>query len=522
MEDVVPIPNIRELINQGVFFDETYSNSPVCCPSRASFVSGKHAHKIKHVKSDYRNYSVNGAWNNFEGVDKDYDQTLFDLMAKLGGYQVHLSGKRDWTEGSHSLNIMLGSWTMYTKFPYDSHLTGGWNDQGNTCRSNGTVLPGNQSAHSGDWNFIRESLSWVENHISNNSNQPFMTYIGTQIAHPPYVTNDFWFNKIDPDRISVPDWDSLEDMHPCDFQSVMLKGCIPPDDQKEWFYSKERRRRIRRIYYAMIAEFDAMVGEYVERLKQLDVLKDTVFVIISDHGDMNMEHQQFYKTSPFEASVRVPMIFSWPGNRDYLQSALQMRRPTQLLDLFPTFLDIAKVERSRWPTYLDGDSLFPGLNGGSFDNSSRVILSQFHGNENAMSWYMIRYNNWKYIKYGTGSEVPAKLYDLESDPLESNDLLKHVDHTLIAELDNMLYNLVDPKSVSLDVAKYNKHMFKEWITSSNISWIIRAADESLRWHKSWMYDPEQSVEAINIWLESPETPLPACRHDFVYNVSAVI
>jgi hypothetical protein len=88
-------------------------------------------------------------------------ETLFDWMEKYGGYNVHLSGKRDWTEGSHSLNIMLGSWTMYTRFPYNIPQNGGWNDQGKICRSNGTIMPGNESAHQGDWNHLKESLEWI-------------------------------------------------------------------------------------------------------------------------------------------------------------------------------------------------------------------------------------------------------------------------------------------------------------------------------------------------------------------------
>ena len=61
----------------------------------------------------------------------------------------------------------------------------------------------------------------------------------------------------------------LEEMHPCDLQSSMLKGCTPvanasdPND----FYKEDQRKKIRTIYYAMIAEFDAMVGKYMDTVK---------------------------------------------------------------------------------------------------------------------------------------------------------------------------------------------------------------------------------------------------------------
>ena len=61
------------------------------------------------------------------------------------------------------------------------------------------------------------------------------------------------------------------------------------------FYSEDHRRRIRSIYYAMIAEFDSMVGEYVQTIKDAGVWEQTVLIVTSDHGDMQMEKQQFCK-----------------------------------------------------------------------------------------------------------------------------------------------------------------------------------------------------------------------------------
>ena len=57
----------------------------------------------------------------------------------------------------------------------------------------------------------------------------------------------------------------------------------------------------------MIAEFDAMVGKYVDTVKAAGVWEQTVTIVTSDHGDMQMEHQQFYKMVPYEASTRVPL-----------------------------------------------------------------------------------------------------------------------------------------------------------------------------------------------------------------------
>lgn len=91
----------------------------------------------------------------------------------------------------------------------------------------------------------------------------FLLFEGMNIVHPPYVTSQYWLNKIDPDKVDVPDWVALEELHPCQFQSSMLKGCIPTAEGKAAFYSSARRKQIRRIYLAMVAEYDSMVRKHL-------------------------------------------------------------------------------------------------------------------------------------------------------------------------------------------------------------------------------------------------------------------
>lgn len=77
-------------------------------------------------------------------------------------------------------------------------------------------------------------------------------------------------------------------------------------------YSSTRRRRVRSIYYAMILEFDSMVGAYIDAVEDAGVTNNTVMIVTSDHGDMNMEHQQFYKMVQYDASARVPLVIRMP------------------------------------------------------------------------------------------------------------------------------------------------------------------------------------------------------------------
>ena len=73
------------------------------------------------------------------------------------------------------------------------------------------------------------------------------------IVHPGYATNLYWLGKINASDVTVPYWPPLKDLHPCDFQSSVLKDCTPSDEDAASFYNESRRRKIRTIYYAMIA-----------------------------------------------------------------------------------------------------------------------------------------------------------------------------------------------------------------------------------------------------------------------------
>merc|ERR1712070_405613 len=134
----------------------------------------------------------------------------------------------------------------------------------------------------------------------------------------------------------------------------MLKGCLPSDDTAGDFYSESHRVHIRAVYLAMIAEFDAMVGEYIKAVKDAGKFNNTVFIVTSDHGDMQMEHRQFYKMVPYDASSRVPMVIM--DGRRPRQSPLVTNAVTQLIDIYPTVLSYAGIEKSKWPT-LDGNPM---------------------------------------------------------------------------------------------------------------------------------------------------------------------
>ncbi|CAJ1409210.1 unnamed protein product [Effrenium voratum] len=518
-QQAVPLPHLRWLQDQGVDFAKHYSNAPVCCPSRASFWSGRHVHNIPHHQKSSGIF-VEGAWNNHEGLPPNYTLRL-DQVLQREGYDVKMTGKLDYSAGGHSEDVYLQAWTMYTRFPYNlSKPPGGWVGESG-CVDAGEIRPGNATAHEKDWKVLRKTARWI---MERSRDKPFFVYQGMSIVHPPYRTNEFWFNKVDQSRVRVPAWDALEDLHPCDFQSSMLKGCIPPASAVgSDFYTAAHRRKIRTIYLAMIAEFDAMVGKYVEAVQAAGQMNQTVFIVTSDHGDMQMEHQQFYKMAAYEASVRVPMVIM-DGRRPQAPQA-PIRTPTQLIDIYPTVLVFAGVPRRRWPQ-LDGFPLQPLLNGKGYEDYEgygfrpTFVVSQHHGDDIGMSWFAVIRQHLKLVVWGSGQQHPHQLFDVTADPDERVNLaFKPGYESTIQEMLQELSSIVDYPHVAENVAKYGQSSMRQWMKDRN--WREELGQPHLRWHQSWAQDPLGAAKAVEDWLAGPPN-IQECRADFVWPARALI
>lgn len=75
-------------------------------------------------------------------------------------------------------------------------------------------------------------------------------------------------------------------------------------------------------------------GQLISALRKTHLLNNTVVIFTADHGELAMEHRQFYKMSMFEASSHVPLLFMGPG----LISGVQVNQLVSLVDIYPTIL----------------------------------------------------------------------------------------------------------------------------------------------------------------------------------------
>lgn len=471
---VVHLPYISYLRELGTTFLNAYTNSPICCPSRAAMWSGQFVHLTQ-------------SWNNYKCLNGNATTWMDYLEAH--GYLTKMMGKLDFTSGSHSVSNRVEAWTRDVPFLLSQ--------EGRPV----TQLVGNMSTvriMRKDWENTDKATQWIQQRAA-SSQQPFALNLGLNLPHPyrteslgptaggsTFLTSPYWLKKVSSDLITVPKWLPMSAMHPVDYYSTFTKNCSSD-------FTEEEIKGIRAFYYAMCAEADAMLGQVISALRETGLLNNTVLIYTADHGELAMEHRQFYKMSMFEGSSHVPLLIMGPG----LKSGLEADQLVSLVDLYPTVLDIAAIPA---PGFLSGHSLLPLLSrvsASSKDERPDWILSEYHGCNVNASTYMLRSGRWKYIAYADGLSVPPQLFDLTRDKEElHNVVLKFPD--VRAHLDKLLHSIIDYPKVSATVHVYNKKAFGAWRQSvgRNYSQVIA----NLRWHVDWQKDAVSNERAIDEWL----------------------
>ncbi|ETO17914.1 iduronate-2-sulfatase-like protein [Reticulomyxa filosa] len=209
----------------------------------------------------------------------------------------------------------------------------------------------------------------------------------------------------------------------------------------------------------------------------------------------------------FDGSSRVPLIIS-AGNKIEINRNVVINNLTSSLDLFPTLLAMANVSvPANISSKLDGYNILPFVTNKNYSNENirpNYIMSQFHGDDIHLSWFMLRKDNWKYVTYGSGHEVPVRLYDMVNDPNEMNDLGQNDTYdSVVAQMDTLLRSIIDYPSIATNVEAYNKDSFVLWRDAFPNQTSYMETISSLRWNVSWTYDPPACYLAIDEWLKTP-------------------
>ncbi len=409
-------PNIDRLANHGRLFSKAYCQASLCNPSRASILTGKRPHEL-------------GIFTNqphFRGMYPRI-KTIPEYFKGKGYYTVGL-GKifHNWGQ---AIEGDPQSWSEPQKYHYAAHFHD-WYVEGRPYQLHFDLRkgPAVQSADVPDEAYLDGRITNVAiTKLRELQETPFFMAIGFWKPHLPYNAPKKYWDLYDRNSLpkqkykepvqGVPELAYVDSDEARSYTDVGKSGPIPEDKKKE----------LRHGYLASISYLDAQIGKVLDELDRLDLSRNTIVVFLSDHGYHAGEHGQFGKWTNFELGTRVPLIISMP---DLPDPGTVSNNIVELIDLYPTLLELCGLNDDAGDNHLSGTSLVPALKDPTREIKSAAI-SQITRPIGAGTDFTIlgstirtsdfRYNIW--VENDTKEVVEEELYDLKSDPFIVENLI---------------------------------------------------------------------------------------------------
>jgi len=406
-------PHLDALAASGVVFESFYCNSPLCAPSRFSFLAGQLPSRI-------------GAYDNAAEFPAQ-TPTLAHYLRRAG-YQTALSGKMhfcgpDQLHGfEHRLTTDIypadfgwtPDWTRFEERP-------GWYHTMDSVTQAGPCTRTNQIDF--DDEVVYAARQKLFDIARGSDRRPFCLVVSMTHPHDPYVVPQaYWdrYRDADIDMPAVTQDTVADDPHSRRIRHVIGLGLQQPNAAQV--------RAARRAYLGAVSYVDDQVGTLLATLKDARLDENTVVMVLADHGDMLGERGLWYKMSFFEPACRIPLIISAPGRF----APRRVSAPASLLDLLPTLVELGSDGRPvDYAVPVDGHSLVPTLEGSNAKQGAgggahaREVIGEYLAESAIAPVVMIRRNHLKFVHSPVD---PDQLYDLAADPQERVNLAAHAGH----------------------------------------------------------------------------------------------
>jgi len=369
----VPLPALDRLRREGITAQNCFSQFPVSCPSRASFITGKYPHQIS-------------VWSNalrLPAVERDLGHHL-----SAHGYDAVAFGK------THNTN------PGFRSIAYDLKTAIGFNNHGYDVDSERItgVYEGPEEEYC-DFVACRQFDEYVRGRGPRD--KPFAAFIGIYAPHPPLYPPKRFAAMFDPEAIDLPEVPPSEgDDRPA----------IQADTRRKWLqHPPAAQRRIVAHYLGMCALVDACVDRLLQTLAATGQLEETIVVFTADHGEQLGDHNmvgKFYNN--YEGALRAPLILRLPHQA---HAGGEMPQLIEMLDVYPTVCELLDVPFPTAPHALAGRSFTP-----AFGDPAHPHRQYVHSMIETAQ--MVRTDRWKLVFH---PDDRCELYDLASDPGETRN-----------------------------------------------------------------------------------------------------
>jgi arylsulfatase A-like enzyme len=374
----IKTPNLDRLGRESVSFVNAVSGLPVCCPMRASLLTGQRP--LTH-----------GVFLNDVPLNP-HANTLAKVLAKAG-YDTGYIGK--WHLNGDGRSAFI-SRERRQGFDY-------WKALECTHDYNHSFYYGD-TPEKREWEGYdvfaqtRDAQGYVRNRAK--SPKPFFLMLAWGPPHDPYLTAPEKYRAM------------------YDPQHLELRPNVPEK------MAAQTRKQLAG-YYSHCTALDDCIGELMKTLDESGLAENTLVVLTSDHGDMLGSQGLQKKQKPYDESIRVPLLFRWPG---HLKPGQQLASPVNSEDLMPTILGLCGV---RIPRSVEGLDFSGYMRDGKSPGDGAALLScvspfgewdRAHGGK---EYRGIRTARYTYVRDLNG---PWLLFDNEADVFQTNNLVKSEGH----------------------------------------------------------------------------------------------
>lgn len=384
----IPTPNIDRIGQEGAVFTQGYATAPICSPSRAGLLTGRHQQRFGF---EFNPGVPSMTMSERRGIDPR-ELTMADAM-RGGGYRTAAIGK--WHLGSTpALYPTSRGFDEFWGFlsAQTNHIrpqapqavnalasTPDWSTGSiapmTTIDAPRTVVAGPQRepVDLGNGLLTEQITEQALAFIERNRERPFFLYLAHEAPHLPLQTTRKYYDR----------FPAIQD-------------------------------RNQRVYASMVSSLDDAVGAVLERLDRLGLADNTIVVFLSDNGcaayipDLcSGEPLSGGKLTYLEGGIRVPYLMRWPTR---IKAGTTHREPVSSLDILPTAANAAGIVLPRDRVY-DGFDLMAQLD--RADAARRPPLFW-----RSLPMRALRDGDWKYVRDLDGVEF---LYNLADDPKETRD-----------------------------------------------------------------------------------------------------
>ena len=407
-------PNIDALAESGVKFTNAYCNVPVCGASRASMLTG-----MLPTKNRFLNY------NTFVEKETPNAITLPQLF-KNNSYTTISNGKI-----YHHLDDRENDWdAVWRPYAFDKndenlaptdYWQSLWKDYHNkdniAAYKRTNTGPAYEAATINDSVYIDGLLTEkVIRDIKKfkNSKKPFFLTAGFISPHLPFNAPKKYWDLYDRNAIKQPDNynytpKNAPEMSISSWGEMRAYSNIPKNGQ----VSDSVAIDLIHGYYATISYTDALVGKILNELKKQELDKNTIVILVSDHGYNLQEHTQWAKFTNYNTSTEVPLIIYNPFSKNKGKTNALV----ELVDIYPTLAELCNLKTPI--NQLDGTSLVSILNNKDSKGKNHVFIKKGNG----FTLKTPEFSYTEFIKAEDNSLITSMLYDHRKDKNENENVV---------------------------------------------------------------------------------------------------